>query len=274
MKFIISHDIDHLHTWEHWNDLILPKAFVRGKIEMLKGRISPAEYLSRYAELFTNRMNNIDELIRFDKEQNVPSAFFISVEKGLGLSYSRHHAKPFMKKILDSGLELGVHGMCFDADKGIGEELETFRSLSGSLPAGIRMHYMRMNEHTLSYLSEAGYQFDSSEYALKNPYKTGTLWEFPVCLMDSYEIYNKPYLKLNQLKEQAITRIRTAEKEGLKYFTVIFHDRYFTPKFSLFQKWYMWLIQWIRDNHFEISGFPDAIKELENQGLKENSING
>ena len=247
MKFIISHDIDHLTTWEHWNDLILPKAMVRGKLEMLKGRISIREYFMRCSELFNNKMNYIGELIEFDKEHSVPSTFFMAVEKGLGLNYSAGKAKPYMKKILESGLELGVHGMCFDAEKGIRDEHKKFIDHAGNVPAGIRMHYMRMNEHTLRFLSDAGYAYDSSEYAVKNPYKAGNLWEFPVCLMDSYEVYNKPYLNLEQLKEQAVSRIREAEAAGINYFTVIFHDRYFTKRYSLFLEWYVWLIRWIRE---------------------------
>ena len=66
MKAIISHDIDHLSLWEHTNDLILPKFFVRAKIELFSGKISIPEYFLRMSDFFKNKWQNIDELIEFN----------------------------------------------------------------------------------------------------------------------------------------------------------------------------------------------------------------
>ncbi len=88
MKIIVSHDVDHLSVIEHYKDLIIPKLIIRSFLEKFKGRISVKELRGRIISLFTNKLQNIEELILFDKDNNVPSTFFVGVENGLGLSYS------------------------------------------------------------------------------------------------------------------------------------------------------------------------------------------
>ncbi len=148
MKAIISHDIDHLRVWEHANDLILPKFFVRAKIELFSGKISFQEYLYRMGGFFTNKWQNIDELIEFNSLTNVPNSFFIGVNNGVGLSYPLEAAAYWIQRMEDKQIEVGVHGIDFDSFDKIKKEYTTFQNNSRNSSFGIRMHYLRKNENT------------------------------------------------------------------------------------------------------------------------------
>ena len=123
MKAIISHDIDHITVWEHlFKDTILPKYIVRSNIELVSGKISLAEYFNRYGDFFKNKWQNIHELIEFNKQNNVPSSFFIGVQNGLGLSYSNIDAQYWITEIIKSNCEIGVHGIEFETLEQISKE--------------------------------------------------------------------------------------------------------------------------------------------------------
>jgi len=99
MKAIFSYDIDHLTLSEHYfQDLIVPKFFVRSKIELLTGKISLAEFFYRIGDVFKNQWQHIEELHRFNKKNSVPTTYFIGVNKGVGLSYSTVQSAIWIKK--------------------------------------------------------------------------------------------------------------------------------------------------------------------------------
>lgn len=77
MKIIISHDIDHLTVKEHLlKDLIIPKLIVRNQIELITGSVQLSEYFLRWKNILNNKMENIKEIVKFDKENGIPSTFF------------------------------------------------------------------------------------------------------------------------------------------------------------------------------------------------------
>ena len=100
MKIIISHDVDHITPWEHKKDLIIPKFIVRSFIEFGLRYISLFELRSRFKSLVENKWQNIEELMRFDRENEIPSTFFLAVNTGKGLSYSVDDAQLWIKRIL------------------------------------------------------------------------------------------------------------------------------------------------------------------------------
>ena len=99
MKIIISHDVDHITVWEHKKDLIISKFIVRSFIEFGLGYISPVELKIRFKSLLENKWQNIEELMQFDKENEIPSTFFVGIVNGLGLSYSLKDAEFWIKRI-------------------------------------------------------------------------------------------------------------------------------------------------------------------------------
>jgi len=266
MKIIISHDVDHITVWEHKYDLIVPKFICRSFIEAALRSISISEIRNRFNDFLTNKWQNLEELMAFDGENEVPSTFFIGVNTGLGLCYSLENAKCWIKMISDKGFDVGVHGISFADYDDIRSEYEAFKSLSGLQKFGIRMHYLRNAANTVAALSQAGYMFDSTLYKFENPFKTGNLWEFPLHIMDSY-LFNDNSRWQNQTLEQAENRtkkiIEEAGKKGIKYLTILFHDRYFNDSFKSWKDWYIWMIGYLKSCGSEFTTYREAIQELE-----------
>ncbi len=266
MKAIISHDIDHITVWEHlFKDIIIPKYMARMHIELLNNKISLREYTLRWSDLFKNKWQNVDELITFNNINQVPSSFFIGVNKGVGLNYSNKSALLWIEQMQRRNCEIGIHGIDFDDEKLIKREADLFRSLTKMNSFGIRMHYVRNTAETFSQLAKAGYRYDSTEYSFKNPYKIGEMWEFPFQIMDGWIIENyKSWQSLNleQAKINTIKLIDKAQESNLKYLGIDFHDRYFSHAFKTWLDWYMWLVEYLKSNKIEFVNFNQAIKEL------------
>jgi len=130
-----------------------------------------------------------------------------------------------------------------------------------------RMHYLRKGENTMEYLNALGYLFDSTVFKTGDPYKIGRMWEFPLQIMDGYLICgNKRWqsVKLENVKKNTLSEIENARENKLKYLSILFHDRYFTPSYYTWFVWYTWLIDWLQKHEFEFISHKEAIKELEN----------
>ena len=266
MKIIVSHDVDHITAWEHKKDLIIPKLAVRSSIELVIGKIGFMEYLLRFKELAKNKWQNLEELMGFDEENKVRSTFFIGVKNGLGLSYSLDNAKYWTEKIVERGFDAGVHGLAFNNYDDIKDEYDTFGNLSGLKKFGIRIHYVRKSEDTLKFLDKAGYIFDSTLNKLENPFKAGNLWEFPLHIMDSYTFQENSRWQnrtLEEAKDKTKSVIQEASTKGIKYFTILFHDTYFSNSFKSWKDWYIWIVCHLKNSGFEFTTYREAIQELE-----------
>lgn len=267
MKAIISHDIDHITVSEHLlRDTIIPKYMARMHVELLSGKISLREYILRWSDFFKNKWQNIDELITFNNINGVQSSFFIAVNKGVGLNYSNEAALVWIQQIMARGCELDVHGIEFDKQQLITEEHDLFRELTKQPEFGIRMHYVRNNEETFKMLANAGYKFDSTEHSFKNPYKVGTMWEFPFQIMDGWIIEHGQRwqtVNLKQAKEQTLRLVDRAYKDKLDYLGIDFHDRYFSHSFYTWVNWYIWIVEYLKENKIEFINYRQAIAELE-----------
>jgi len=273
MKILISHDVDHIHVFEHINDLIIPKFLIRSLIEFTMLKISASEFYYRISDIFKNKWQNIEELMLYDKENNIKSTFFIGVENGLGLKYSLKHAEFWCNKIIEKGFNIGVHGISFDCFEKIQKEYKMFEKITNLKNFGIRMHYLMKNDETVGLLSKAGYAYDSSIYGINNPIKIGNLWEFPLCIMDGNLVYkNSRYQNqtLKQIKDTTKIMLEEAYSKGINYFTILFHDRYFSDSFKTWKNWYIWLIEYLKKNNFEFIGFENAVNELNEVHINEN----
>lgn len=274
MKAIISHDIDHLTISEHlFSDTIVPKFIIRSKIELLTGKISLNEFVLRLADIFRNKWQNIDELIAFNNSKHITSAFFMGVDKGTGLIYSNAAATLWAKKITEQNAELFIHGIKFENLDVIQHEKKLFESVFQKPATGMRMHYVKKNETTLTNFSKAGYLFDSTVHAFEDPYKIGNMWEFPFQIMDGWVIENGKKWQsrnLHQCKEATKFIIEEAQVKGLNYLGIDFHDRYFNKSFKTWMDWYMWLVDYLAENKIQTISFKNAINELESKTVSTN----
>ena len=245
MKVIISHDVDHLTAWEHKSDLIIPKQTIRSLIEFFLGYISISEITNRFRDTLKNKWHNIESLMKFDSENSIPSTFFIGTSNGKGLNYKIKDAEYWIKKILKKGFDVGVHGIAFEKFNDIQKEHVSFKNIIGLENFGIRMHYLRCDMDTLGIFSEVGYLYDTSIYEMKNPFKVGNLWEFPLHIMDGYVINKKARWQNQNLKQSKETTRKIIDEgfnKGIKYFTILFHDYFFSDSFKTWKEWYVWLV--------------------------------
>jgi hypothetical protein len=268
VKIIISHDVDHLNYTEHiLHDLYIPKLWIRSSFELLNGKIGFITFANRFRLLNGNRINRIIEIIEYDKLHNIPSTFFFGMSNDLGLSYKKNDASIWIKYILEKKFDVGVHGIDFNNEHRMGKEFRDFKEISGLDYFGIRTHYVRYDNSTFKKMETLGYLFDSSEFdkanvCLKGPYKIGSLWEFPLNLMDVYTIKGN----LDFAKAQTIASMNHAIDDGLKYFTFLFHDHLFNEKtFPLYRSYYEWFIDYCENRHLKFISYMGAIVELENK---------
>ncbi|MBU0489667.1 MAG: hypothetical protein KKD31_17120 [Bacteroidetes bacterium] len=272
MKVIISHDVDHLTVGEHaFRDGIITKFVVRFHIELFAGKISFAEYFLRVGSLLRNKWQHIEELIEYNKEMEIPATFFFGMNQGKNLQYSKERASPYIKMVVENGFDAGVHGIAYNDVAVMNEEYENFRKISGVEQFGIRMHYLRNDMHTLQFMEECGYKFDSSIMEFSKPYKRKAMWEFPLHVMDGVVMCGNRRWQVNsslvaiEETKQAFFR---AKDGGLPYFTILFHDRYFSNAHKSWKDWYVGITQWLAGEGVEFVSFLQAVTESENKTEK------
>ena len=265
MKVIVSHDVDHLYARDHWlRDLYFPKLWFRETKNLIRRQITFGEWIKRCLSCFSWKLNNIPEVLAFDRENGVPSTFFFGMNQGMSMSYKPDEAAAMIEYVNRNGFSAGVHGIAYNEEGMIRQERSAFQKVAGKPAAGIRMHYVRNDENTLALLEKAGYSYDSSVfdkqkgYTIQAPYRQGTIWEFPVGLMDSYL-----GLDLGKMKSATLEYMKMAEKSGIRYFTVLFHDVYYRDTYKAYKAWYEWLITYIGQNAgYSFISFDDAVREL------------
>jgi peptidoglycan/xylan/chitin deacetylase (PgdA/CDA1 family) len=265
MKIIVSHDVDHLTVWEHSFDLVLLKFIARAVLECGFGKISSGELAERLKCFKNNKWENIEELMSFDKTHNVPATYFVGVARGKGMCYSLERAEYWVKRILANGFDAGVHGIAYNSEASIQEEYRIFKKISGLDQFGIRMHYLRNDQNTLDLLGRAGYAFDATINDLQNPFKIGDMWEFPISAMDGRLLQNKKIAQKPDFKtvqKNTLRIIEQSQERGNLYFSLLFHDRYFSDAFQTFKFWYSWLITYLKGEGYQFVSYLEAIREL------------
>ena len=267
MKIIVSHDVDHIDTRDHLaKDLILEKMFIRSFIQFFRREISTKTFFYRISMAFRGRMNRIEEVMKYDQEHHIPSTFFFGMSSALGMSYSKKKAKKYIELVEAEGFDTGVHGCEYIRQKLMRKEFESFAELSGKGTFGIRNHYVRYDDNTFEKMEKTGYLFDSTrfnkaEIELLKPYKVGEMWEFPLHIMDVY-ICKQGQLQQGIKKTHGI--IDEAERSGLNFLTILFHDYQYDDVFDpQLKKWYEDTIQYCENKGFGFVSYRDAIREME-----------
>jgi len=62
----------------------------------------------RLAALFEKRINRLEELLEFDKQNAVQASYFVGVANGLSLSYSTKQAESIINYLQDKDVDLGI----------------------------------------------------------------------------------------------------------------------------------------------------------------------
>lgn len=269
MKVIISHDVDHLSVREHNKDLIVPKFLIRSLLEWGTGAISIRTLMIRIKDLIDDNWSGMDEIIEFDKTHGVPSTFFFAMDKGIGLSYSISQAEFWIRNLIDNGFEVGVHGIEHNDEQKMKAEYEKFCKISGLTRFGIRMHYLRKNSKTISKLEKIGYLYDTTEYNMKLvPYfRVGELMEFPLTMMDGTLFFGHSRIQRFSFQEAVDAMKRLIDDAILRddescIVNILFHPLYFSEAWPDWKRWYIWLIEYCKQNNMEFVNYGGMVHDI------------
>ncbi|MBL0126953.1 MAG: hypothetical protein IPP83_05720 [Flavobacteriales bacterium] len=266
MRVIVSHDVDHLRVREHWKDVIIPKMLVRGKYELLRGRIPFGELVRRYTMILHGRMEHIEEVMRFDDRMGVRSCFFFGMANGLGLNYSRERVAPFIQRVLARGFEAGVHGIAFNNEAAMMEEHEAFAAISGLKEFGIRMHYLRQDARTIALVERTGYSFDATSRTFEDSRRVDGIWEFSVHEMDTWAMCGGSRYQARNTSDavaHTMSRFERAEAMGIGTFNLLFHDVYYTPAFNSWRSWYEQVVRKLAERGCTFTTYTEAMRTSE-----------
>jgi peptidoglycan/xylan/chitin deacetylase (PgdA/CDA1 family) len=248
-------------------DLYFPKLWIRSSKDLLKNKITAEEWVLRMAAPLKRKIHRLEELMQFDAEHGIPSTFFFGMASGLGMSYTQKTALPLIHQVQKRGFAVGVHGIAYSDHNAMKKEHDDFAALTGAKDFGMRMHYVRFDNSTFKLLSSIGYLFDTSEfdkekgYTLKAPYQIGDMWEFPLCIMDSYLPYD-----LDEAKRVTLDILGKLEKSSLKYLTILFHDAHFDAAYGTYRQWYMWIVSMLSESGYAFASYEHAVKNLAHPG--------
>ena len=272
MKVIISHDVDHLSAREHVRDLIVPKFIVRFGIEWFLGYAKWREVMLAVQALWTEHWQHIEEVMDFDEAHDVPSTFFVAVANGRKLCYALADAKEWITRIRNRGFDVGVHGIEYRLADKARDEIARFREITGQDFVGVRFHNIgfspssvQLSDSDVLNLKRVGYSFSTTTFGDTSPWSSDTFWEFPIHLMDG-DIFmvGRPWKNrtLDQMKESTVKRLRDASARGVSHFSLLFHDGYFCDYFRDCREWYMWLVEFIKAEGYQLCSFRYALDEL------------
>lgn len=258
MKIIVSHDVDHLFLYEHLGDRFIPGLAWRTLQAFRRERLSIKSAVKR----FGLQLHNIQGLHGWNERAGIKSSFFFGMANGLSLSYSRRAARGHIQWLQRNGAEVGLHAVHVETLTDIRSEKRHLFEILGFEPAGVRSHYLRGGAEMLKLAADAGFQFDSSLCDLAPPERCGVTWRFPISAMD-VDIYSKSRALGMTMRDYSNKVYEEAVRLRLPYFVINFHDIYFSSAYPELRKWYVEIIEFMRESGHEFCTFQDAISELE-----------
>jgi len=157
--------------------------------------------------------------------------------------YEVAEVEPQLRRLLDSGCEIGAHGIDAWRDSSATQaELEEIRRITGGEVIGVRMHWLYFDEQSPATLEKGGADYDSTVgYNQTVGYRAGTsqaykplgvtrLLELPLHIMDTALFY-PDYLNLSP--REAGKRVAEIIGNAVVYggcVTVNWHDRSIAPE--------------------------------------------
>lgn len=264
----LTHDVDHpllrQHKFDHTFFGFLYRATIGSLSNVFRGRASLRNLLTNWVAAFKLPFVHFglakDFWCNFDTyvslEAGIPSTYFVIPFKGYAgrtqkgkahrrraAGYSASEIADHLRKLINSGCEVGLHGIdaWLDSSKG-GEELEQIRQATGIPATGIRMHWLYFDELSPSMLERAGADYDSTiGYNETIGYRTGTtqaykpleanqLLELPLQIMDT-ALFFPCYLDLSP--QEARTQVSNMINNAIQFggsITINWHDRSIAPE--------------------------------------------
>jgi hypothetical protein len=280
----LTHDIDFYgirnHLLDHTMGGFIYRGLIVSAVHCLKGKASFKKMLNNWRAVLSLPavyMGIVEDFWKgfthyLEAEKGLPSTYFLVPfrgEPGKGLNgeipkkravrYDVSAIKSEVRKLFESGQEIGVHGIdawC-DPEKGR-EELKRISAMTGNQEPGIRMHWLYFDEQSPRVLDQAGYSYDSTlGYNGAAGYRSGTtqsfrpkgakrLLEIPLNIQDTALFYPK---RMNLTEAEAFTLVRQLLDNAKVYggvLTINWHDRSLAPE-RLWGDFYLTLLSELKE---------------------------
>jgi hypothetical protein len=276
----LTHDVDFVgirdHKFDHSMWGFVYRATILSLIHVLKGR-------NKWKDLFQNWRAALslpfvylgicrDFWFQFDRymeiEKDVRSTFFLIPfkcrvgNKVTGRYVNRRATKydirdipDIVKKLINCGFEVGVHGIDAWHDKELArQELNRISEVTGRSDIGIRMHWLCFNETSPQILEEAGFFYDSTfGYNDAVGYRVGSsqvfkpigvkkMLELPLHIQD-IALFNSQHMGLSNAQAWDLCKglIEKASAYG-GVLTILWHQRSLGPE-RLYEAFYIKILE-------------------------------
>jgi len=243
MKIILTHDIDSISK-------PLIHVIKRAK------RFTVTDLLAHILRL-KNLYNNLEELVKLEDKYDFRSTIFVPTTL-----FPLHSIINELKRISKEGWEIGLH---FVVERGqlkslIKIEKEILEENIGKVK-GVRTHMLIINDKLLDEYEKLNFKYDSSlraeEADTYNPFHIrNNLIEIPIGLMDA-DLFGRLKLREEDAWNYITRKIEKAEKQGAKYFTILFHQESLRMKGG---RLYKKLLKYIYENSYEAIKCTDALE--------------
>ena len=182
--FCATHDIDRIH--KGWADA-LRRSVRQALLARWREGLQTATRALWGLRSGTDLYWNLDELLRLDLTYGARPTFFLMAGGGHELDAIYDLAErrwlPVVRRILESGGEVGLHGSYrspFDRQR-LAAERAALERLTGRPAAGVRQHFLRHDPwRTWAAQSGAGFAYDSTVGFVEHVgFRAGTCFPYP-----------------------------------------------------------------------------------------------
>ena len=248
----LTHDIDFVgirrHKFDHTMWGFVYRATAGAWRDFLRGRISAGRLAQSWQAAMSLPFVHLgwakDYWVQFEwylrVEQGLPATYFLIPFKGrpgekLTVKHPERRAAKYdildipewSAKLLESGCEIGVHGIdAWHSVESGREELSRVRAITGDQRVGVRMHWLVRDDTTFPVLEASGYAYDSTAgYNEAIGYRCGTtqafrplnvtrLLELPLHIQDGALFYRQ---RLDLSESEAWAACETCIQNARRY---------------------------------------------------------
>ena len=215
LKVILTHDID----WPPGGPGLAHVLARRDRFD--------AQTVERVIKEGFNPYNNIKRLMEIEDSHGVRSTFFFRPRYDDGTSVSSY--ADVIKELQAHSWEVGAHLNDASSIQSISSERDQIASVEGQAPIGCRVHYLRLQKESHSYMRKAGFSYDSSLMYSRDKVdsrSSGFLTKegmtiFPITIMDAYLF---TYMKVPEEKIAHVFDEAVRICKNRTYMTVLWHD--------------------------------------------------
>lgn len=164
----LSHDIDHLSLREHVADGQLVRIVGNALRRHLGRGFAPGRAMRAVGQGLAALAGGdawagaADDLLAAERRAGVKSTWFVAVRPGLGIRYTPEAVAPLVRRILEQGHEVGLHGQHADDGPRLAAEILELAGIAGRAVSGLRMHYLRLSPAVYDTARHSGLGYDST----------------------------------------------------------------------------------------------------------------